>query len=483
MASGSDILAMIERMLGDTRGELDGVAAKLERSSAELEHARQSELGALAVLARIRLKEIEAGQVVEALDDTGKRVTDLLAQRADAQAAVGTELGASQDALGRLEHDRAAQHAVVGDAEKAVGAAEADAQARLKADASYGAQLGKAQASDGVADLADAKAQAARTDRVEKGKVYEADALFGYLWSRGFGTSRYRAGALTRLLDRWVARVAGFEPLRRDYWMLSSLPARFDDHAQRMRALADADVGVVQALEHTAAEAAGVPARHKTLDTAEHELASVDEKIHAREAEIAALVEKRASFAAGEDDLSRQCTDLLSDAFRKEQMRALRERANSTPGPEDDAAVDQLTVIRTELPRLEEEVARYRSLHDAQRKRATDLEEVRKRFKEHRFDAVSSEFVNGALIATLLTQLLGGGLRVPAFWDALARQQRYRSFGADPRFGSGGFPRLPGGGPWRPPGGFGGRGGFGGGGFRTGGGFGGGGGFRTGGGF
>src|SRR5882672_3928244 len=179
MASGSDILAMIERMLGDTRGELDGVAAKLERSSAELEHARQSELGALAVLARIRL---------EALDDTGKRVTDLLAQRADAQAAVGTELGASQDALGRLEHDRAAQHAVVGDAEKAVGAAEADAQARLKADASYGAQLGKAQASDGVADLADAKAQAARTDRVEKGKVYEADALFGYLWSRGFGT-------------------------------------------------------------------------------------------------------------------------------------------------------------------------------------------------------------------------------------------------------------------------------------------------------
>ena len=129
------------------------------------------------------------------------------------------------------------------------------------------------------------------------------------------------------------------------------------------------------------------------------------------------------------------------------------------------------------------------------RERATKLEEIRKRFKESRYDAVSSEFVNGALIATLLTQLLGGALGVGDTWDALKKQQRYKQL-ADPRFGSGKFPR--GGSPWGgggwggggwgggsgSGGGFGKRGGgFGGGGFKTGGGFGRGGGFRSGGGF
>jgi hypothetical protein len=123
-------------------------------------------------------------------------------------------------------------------------------------------------------------------------------------------------------------------------------------------------------------------------------------------------------------------------------------------------------------------------LHTTQRERLGKLEELRKRFKERRYDAVTSEFVNGALLATLLAQLLSGALGVAEIWDAITKQHRQRTLGADPRFGSGRWPRGPGGSPWR-GGGFGGgrRGGFGGGGFRTGGGFGKGGGFRTGGGF
>jgi hypothetical protein len=174
--------------------------------------------------------------------------------------------------------------------------------------------------------------------------------------------------------------------------------------------------------------------------------------------------------------------DVLSDMFRKEQMRTLRERANRSASREDDAAVDQLTVIRADKPRLEEEVARLKTLHDAHAERTTKLEDVRKRFKEERYDAVTSEFMNSALIATLLSQLLSGAIGVPAMWDALKQQQRFRSIAADPRFGSGRFPRGPGG-PWGGGGWGGGRGGgFGGGGFRSGGGFGGG-GFKTGGGF
>jgi hypothetical protein len=486
--TGGDVLGMIERMLDGTRRELDAVATRLERSTTELEKQRQAELGVLSVLARIRLREIESGELADSLDETGKRVKELLAKRGDAQAAVGVELAAAQDALAKLEQERAAQHAVVDAAEKEVGAAEAVAQKALAADAAYGAQLDKAHASDRVALTADEKAQAANTDRTEKGKPYEADALFNYLWSRGYGTSRYRAGPLTRMLDGWVARVDDFEPLRQNYWMLNELPARFDEHAKRMRALADEDVAAVRALETAAAAAAGVPERRRTLAAAADALAAQDKKIADKEAAVHSLVDKRAGFAAGQDDISRECTQLLSDALRGEQMRTLREHASRTPTPEDDAAVDQLTVIRTEMPRLQDEAKRYRALHDAHSDRTEKLEEIRKRFKEHRFDAVSSEFVNGALIGALLGQLLSGTLGVPDIWDALTKQQRQRNLGVDPGFGSGRFPRFPGPGPWG-GGGFGGGGGggsqgggFGGGGFGSGGGFGGG-GFRTGGGF
>jgi hypothetical protein len=325
-------------------------------------------------------------------------------------------------------------------------------------------------------------------DRAEKGKPYEADSLFSYLWTRGFGTPAYVGAGLSRALDRWVARVANFEPLRRDSWMLTELPARFDEHAQRMRLKADDDLAAVQALEHAAAEAANVPQREQDLANAAEALAAVDARIESHEAAIDALIENRAAFAAGDDELSRRCNEILRDALRGETMRSLRERASATPTPDDDAAVDQLTEVRANLPRAEEEAKRYRALHETNRERAVKLDEIRKRFKESRYDAVSSEFVNGALIATLLTQLLAGALGVGDTWDGLKRQHRNRVMHSDPRFGSGRFPR--GGNPWgggwghRGGGGFGKRGGgFGGGGFRTGGGFGRGGGFKTGGGF
>src|SRR5215471_9792752 len=113
MLGGSEVLAMIERMLDGTRRELDNVAARLARSTAELERQRQAELGVLSVLAKIRLREIESGELADALDDTGKRVRDLLAKRGDAQVAVGTDLTAAQDVLAKIEQERAAQHAVV----------------------------------------------------------------------------------------------------------------------------------------------------------------------------------------------------------------------------------------------------------------------------------------------------------------------------------------------------------------------------------
>lgn len=487
--SGNDVLALIERTLGDTRTEVGNNDARLARATAELERLRQAEIGCLSVLAKMRLREIEAAEVAAQLDATGESVRALLAEREVARAEVEAEIARAEERRAQLQRERAAQHDVVDAAEQALEDVRAATQRGLALDERHRTALAAAEASDRVADLAEEKAKAAHVDRAEKGKPYEADPLFAYLWTRGFGTPAYIGAGFARVLDRWVARVASFEPLRRDYWLLTELPPRFDEHARRMRQKSDDDLAAVRAIERAAAEAAGVPQREEALAAAAEALAAVDGRIEEHEAVVDDLIEKRAAFASGDDELSRRCNAILRDALRSETMRSLRERANSTPTPDDDAAVDQLTEVRANLPRAEQDAARYRALHETNRERAAKLEEIRKRFKESRYDAVSSEFVNGALVAALLTQLLAGALGVGDTWDALKKQQRQRSLGADPRFGSGRFPRggNPWGGGWGHGGGFGGGGrrggGFGGGGFRTGGGFGRGGGFKTGGGF
>src|SRR5204863_188525 len=157
------------------------------------------EIGVLSVLARIRMREIEGDKVSAVLDETGRRVTELLGQRESALAAVAAELTAAEQKQAALAQDRVAQQGIVAAAEKAVDEAEAGA--------------------------------------------------------------------------------------------------------------------------------AGVPARKKALAEAQAALAGIDEKIHEQDSAVAALVEQRAAFAAGDDDISRKCNELIRETLKREQMRTLRERA------------------------------------------------------------------------------------------------------------------------------------------------------------
>ena len=99
----------------------------------------------------------------------------------------------------------------------------------------------------------------------------------------------------------------------------------------------------------------------------------------------------------------------------------------------------------------------------------SELEDLRRRFRQSSYDSRHSYFPSGFELAALLGMLMSGRASGGDIWDRIDREQRFRRPRTPPDFGGGVF-----------PGGFGGggRGGFGGG--RRGGGMGGG-GFRTGG--
>ena len=90
-------------------------------------------------------------------------------------------------------------------------------------------------ASARMVEAAERKAAQAEADLAAKRVPYEQDPIFMYLWRRGFGTPRYTSTGLVRNLDRMVARHVGYADASRNYTMLTELPIRLREHADRLR--------------------------------------------------------------------------------------------------------------------------------------------------------------------------------------------------------------------------------------------------------
>jgi uncharacterized membrane protein YgcG len=478
--SGKQALEQIDAALGRARGSLSGVDSEFGQARSALATIHRQQLGAYAGLAQLRLLDIEQGGLVESLDSADRDAHRILEQRSAAVAKLEADIDEAESALGADEARRSKQQEIVAAASEVLDAAEAAAQATLADDAAYRAQLAETEQADFVADQAEAKAADSNTDRIEKGKHYEDDSLFAYLWARGFGTSRYRAGPIARFCDRRVARLIDYEPARKNYALLTEIPKRLAEHAVTMRAEFERAAKKLAALEGAAAAAAGVPARRDELDIAERNLADIDQAIAERENAIADLVRRRKAFAAGEDEHYRHSIEVLSLAMQRQSIDFLRERAARTVHRDDDDLVQRLAELDAEAERIERNLGEFRRLHDRESDIVGKLEDVRRRFKSKGFDDVISEFKDAALITLILREFLRGAAGAGDVWKTIERQQRTRRVKADPHFGTRRFPKSPTPGPWRMPkgGGFKTGGGFRGGGFKTGGGSRGG-GFRT----
>jgi hypothetical protein len=476
--NGRKALTEIDKFLSSVRGHLTNIDLEFGNTRAALARLRSKEIGLYAELAKLRLLAIEQEDVLDALDNADREATAILDEREAAADELDGKVRAAETALAEDEQRRAAQQQLVDAASETLDAAEADAQERLTTDEAYRAQLAQTEQADFVADQAEDKAAAATSDRIGKGKPYEDDPLFSYLWTRGFGTSRYRAFPLMRWLDGRVAKVCSYEPARRNYALLVEIPERLGEHATAMRARFEREAEALAELEEAAAAEAGVPERQRELESAEQALESVDTAIAEREDEIRDLRAERGRFAAGDDDLYQRCIAVLSGAMQRKSIDFLRERAARTVRRDDDEIVRQLAELDREARRTENNLSEFQQLHDRESNRLRQLEDLRRRFKAERFADPFSEFRDWALIALVLREFLRGAAGSADVWKTMKRQQRTRRVKANPHFGTLRFPRAPKPGPWRMP-----KGGFGGGGFRTGGGFKGGGGFKTGGGF
>ncbi len=412
-------------------------------------------------LARLRLDNIQAGQLTSRLDESDRAIVNLLEKLKQARQDLQERIAAGTSRQQQLEEQRKALEQRRDEAGQALQRQVEETRKRVMETDAYRQQQERAQEAAEVAKRADEKASQTEQDQVEKGKPYEADALFMYLWKRRYLTPDYQGGWLTRQLDGWVANLIDFRRNRLNYHMLQELPRRLREHATKAQQTAQLEAQALQTLERQAAEANGFLDLQARLQEVEKQLKQHDAEMEAEVTRNRQLFQDLAALNTATDPLSKQVIELQVAALQRKELTELLREARTTPRPEDDVIVAQLQQIQQRKDQIGAEIQSVSNFLQQQQKNMAELEELRRRYRDNGYDRYDSSFPGGFSLAVLLGQMLGGLMNSDMVWRELGRHHHGGRHG---RGWGGGF-----GGGSEGPGDE--AGGFGGGKFRTGGGF------------
>jgi hypothetical protein len=473
MISASEALSSIERAITGVRRDEDRLTAMLSSATAEADRLRGAQAECYKALARVKLDALSREAVVGELDAAERRAIQVLERRRGGLDELARKRKAAADLVDERASDRADR---ARDRDRAVAAVEdlaEEVQGAIARDADWTAQAAAVKAAEEMAGLADEKARQAEADRETKRVPYEADPLFMYLWSRGYGTSAYQAGGLSRWLDGKVAALIGFDAARPNYFMLNEIPLRLREHAERQRAaVADAEAAL-EAVERKALEAAGIEPLEAAAERAEAAFADADAALESARADLAALdAEAKSALDETADPAIRGAVEELAAAIARDDLRTLYQEAMRTADPEDEKIVQSLQGIERDLVRVTAEAEEIRKAAVDLASKRVELERSRETFRGRGYDQPWGEFVNEGLIAGVIEGIIRGAMSSRNLDDVFGDGYRERKPRGRGSFGGGlRLPNFPSGGGRSGGGGFRTGGGSGGGGFRTGGGF------------
>jgi DNA repair exonuclease SbcCD ATPase subunit len=469
MISARDVLSDIERAILGVRRDEDRLTSMLSHSTAELDRLRTEKAEAFRALARLRLDELSRATVVDSLENAERKAMAVLERRRRKFDETREARAAAADVLAKVEEKRAAATETRDAAVAAVDELTDATEERLARDGAWQALSAAVAAARAQADAASGKAGQAESDRLVKGKPYEDDRLFMYLWRAGYGTSTYRAGPFARFFDAKVARLAGYEAARPNYYMLNEIPLRLREHADRLRDEVTAAEGRKAAYERQALEADGIVALEDAVDAAEAALAKIEAERSRVTADIAGMDGELAAFLEGTNDPAlKGAVDEMAAALSHTDLVELWRKAEATPTPEDDRIVESLKRIERDGVRLNAETEELRQAALDMARKRTELERSREEFRRYGYDRPNGSFSNGSVIGSMIEGIVTGAITAAVLNGAF--RSGYRG-GERDRDGFGGGWHGGGWGGGSGGGGFSGGGGSGGGGFTTGGGF------------
>ncbi len=464
MMNGTEQLEIINQHINTTRTSLDTLHQRKEAANLKLVQLRNQITEAYRNLARFRLDELAANKMTLQLDETDQAVLTLLERRAQAMKALDSAIEQSSDKQSSLNTEREKAIRKRDDLIKQIDERASAVKEELSRQKSYVTQESLVAETTAKAERADSKATQAEADQSEKGKSYRDDPLFMYLWKRRYLTPDYAGGSLTRRLDGWVAKLINYADAHSNYYMLTELPLRLREHADRQKEIANKEMQKLRSMEAEALNIQEILQNKSELEEVQKALDEIEQRIEEQESQQNTLLQQRSQFSSGADKISQQAIELQISEIKNDSLTNLYMEAKMTPKPDDDLIVSRISALQDEEKRVEIEIEELQSKERQDQQSYKELEDLRRQYRRSGYDSGYSYFPSGFDMAAMLAMLLSGKSSGRNVWDRIDREQQFHKPRTPRDFGGGMFP-----GGFRSGGGFGG--GMGGGGFRTGGAF------------
>lgn len=432
--TGREALHKLDDHVDRLRGDFDiALSAAQSHTSRRAEVVRLRAEG-IRELAKLRLDVLKAGEA-DKLSATESEALRLLDAHAEFLAGVDAELAKAGEGLTSLRDRRRAAEAGVDAALEAYETQVETTRARVETDPAYLKLKQDAEEASAVVARAGQKLEIAKVDRLEKGRPYETDPLFAYLWKRKFRTPDYKHGALTRMLDGWVAKTCGYDAAHMNYARLTELPDRIAEHLARMK-LEQAEAGsAIDRFEAAALEADGAGALSKALEEARAALKLVDDEHTRAEGALSDLRQRKERATTGEDGPYEAATKLIGNGLAAATIPDLRVLAATTTTLDDDRIVDALVKLRTQELQMDVDWRNVEAQPPRRRVAVEAVEGVRRRFKEAGLDSPYVGIAGPAFDAALQAYGEGSGANADALWRAIGATVRQAPRQDDDWFG------------------------------------------------
>lgn len=449
MISGRDALFSVEQAISRVRGDEHGLDEALRSAMADAHRLRHDVAEGFRALARARLDTMVRDQVIGDLDETERQALAILEGRRREIDELARKRDEAQAALNQAETAKHARDQELADAIEAVDELRDRTAARIKTDDRWRKATAAVETTVEIAHNADKKAADAEADLTAKGKPYESDPLFMYLWTKHAGQAGDASGAFVRLFDRMVEHSIGYRDARANYAMLKEIPVRLREHAQNKDHDVDTAKAQVVALERQALVADGIEPLEARAETAHAAMVSDEQTVAKITADLGKIEAKRQWIIEFDDEKSaRRAVDLLAQALEREDLRHLYREAVSTQSSTDDQAVSAISSAQMALQKADGEVARIRAQLREMAHRRTELEGARDRARSIGYDDPRGTFGGGRdVIGDVIGGILSGAIQGAALDRILRDNYRAPRRRADPDFGRwGGASSFPS--PW-----------------------------------
>jgi chromosome segregation ATPase len=437
MITGRDALFSVEQAISRVRGDERGLDEALRSAMANAHRLRHELADGFRTLARARLDAMVRDQVIGDLDETERQALAIVEGRRRRIDELARKRDQAQAALDKAEATKHERDQELADALEAIDELRDRTRARIKTDERWRNAKAAVETAVEIADNADKKAAQAESDLLAKGKPYENDPLFMYLWKKKAGETGDTSGTLVRLFDRIVQRSIGYRDARANYAMLKEIPFRLREHATNTEHDIDAAKAHVVALERQALVADGIEPLETRAETAHAAMVTAEQAVARITADLGKIEAKRQWILESDDEKSeRRAVDLLAQALEREDLRQLYREAVSTQTSADDQAVSAISSAQAALEKVDGEVARIRGqLRDMARRR-TELEGARDRARSIGYDDPRGTFSGDRdAVGDVIGGILSGALKGAALDRILRESYSAPRRHADPDFG------------------------------------------------